>query len=234
MFNDVDISHLDHEVKRILNNNKIQSPKLSIPASLLDEVLSHPITYPEIYKIYSHATRLLLISKGLILPGGSDIEPEFYGQAKSEFTETEPDYRRTLFEFSLFKIAFEKKLPILGICRGSQIGNVYLGGSLKQHVKNQKNVIQRISLAKHSQAREIFEGKKHIKGLSLHHQAYDQIGKGLKQVALYQDIPKILEGTTKQFLMLVQVHAEFLDENHLLFDRFVEVLNTSSPSDSHN
>ena len=70
---------------------------------------------------------------GIVLGGGRDIDPSFYGQAPSEhLTYTEP--RRDAFELDLVESALDRGLPILGMCRGIQMLNVALGGTLVQDV----------------------------------------------------------------------------------------------------
>lgn len=68
----------------------------------------------------------------IILSGGPDINPIFYGQPTIEANAC--DFERDKFELKIAAICFKYKIPILGICRGAQILGVYLGTSLKQHV----------------------------------------------------------------------------------------------------
>ncbi|HKB32092.1 MAG TPA: gamma-glutamyl-gamma-aminobutyrate hydrolase family protein [Streptosporangiaceae bacterium] len=70
---------------------------------------------------------------GLILSAGSDVDPHVYGEQPHERT-SDPDSRRDRFEVSLIRVAIEAKLPFLAICRGMQVLNVALGGSLIQHL----------------------------------------------------------------------------------------------------
>ena len=70
---------------------------------------------------------------GVLLPGGGDVSPERYGAARAEETYgTSP--LRDEFEFALCHAALELSLPILAICRGTQVLNVALGGTLTQHI----------------------------------------------------------------------------------------------------
>ena len=69
---------------------------------------------------------------GLILCGGNDVSPEFYGQG-TQFC-GELDRKRDLAEMALFRSSVEQKKPVLGICRGMHLINVALGGDLKQDI----------------------------------------------------------------------------------------------------
>ncbi|MBR0450070.1 MAG: gamma-glutamyl-gamma-aminobutyrate hydrolase family protein, partial [Clostridia bacterium] len=76
---------------------------------------------------------------GIVFTGGIDISPEFYGENICH-EKTEVSRARDLFELSLFKAFYERKKPILGICRGIQLINVALGGTLFQHIENHSGV----------------------------------------------------------------------------------------------
>lgn len=71
---------------------------------------------------------------GLLLCGGDDIHPRNWDPLESLHPEAEPDEARDAFELPLLRAAWAARLPILGICRGEQILNVALGGSLFQHL----------------------------------------------------------------------------------------------------
>ncbi len=70
---------------------------------------------------------------GLILTGGRDVDPAAYGHVKHRKTD-EPDRVRDAWEFALLRGALARRLPVLGICRGAQVLNVALGGTLEQHL----------------------------------------------------------------------------------------------------
>src|SRR5260370_40466488 len=72
---------------------------------------------------------------GLLLPGGWDVDPAFYGEQKDEKVgPIDRDLDET--ELRLFNQAREQEIPVLGICRGQQVINVALGGSLVQHLED--------------------------------------------------------------------------------------------------
>jgi putative glutamine amidotransferase len=84
-------------------------------------------------RVDGHLDDALDICDGILLGGGRDIDPRYYGQEPTEhLTATEP--HRDAFELELMKRAIDRALPILGACRGIQILNVALGGTLVQDV----------------------------------------------------------------------------------------------------
>jgi putative glutamine amidotransferase len=77
---------------------------------------------------------------GLMLLGGSDVDPAFYGQEPAEETYgIDPDADR--FELALVRTAIEHRMPVLAICRGLQLLNVALGGSLDQHITGREGLV---------------------------------------------------------------------------------------------
>jgi putative glutamine amidotransferase len=127
---------------------------------------------------------------GLMTIGGADLDPEVYGQERSE--QTEQTYReRDDFELALTRAAIERGLPFLGICRGMQLLNVALGGTLNQHLVGEDGVpshrrligtfdgteheidLSPGSLAEQALGEPVHEARCH------HHQAIDRLGEGL-------------------------------------------------------
>lgn len=93
--------------------------------------------------ILSHLTGAALAARalegvdGLLLSGGEDIHPSWYGEAPAEQL-WPPSRERDLFELALFAVARQRGLPILGVCRGIQLINVALGGTLYQDLRSQR------------------------------------------------------------------------------------------------
>jgi putative glutamine amidotransferase len=85
----------------------------------------------------SMAGRALDGVDGLLLTGGEDIDPNWYGAEPSPLL-SPPSRERDLFELALFAVARQRQLPILGICRGIQLINVGLGGTLIQDLPTER------------------------------------------------------------------------------------------------
>ena len=175
---------------------------------------------------------------GLILLGGTDVNPALYGDdARHQETE-EPDEQRDETELRLIDEAIRRDMPILAICRGLQILNVYHGGKLVQHLNtaeqhdvdtaNKGLPAHEVSIEPESLLRAI-AGVSQWRVNSRHHQAAASPGEGLKVVASARDgTIEGLERSDRRFVLAVQWHpedqiAEWPDQLKL-FKRFGEAL----------
>jgi putative glutamine amidotransferase len=164
---------------------------------------------------------LLDLIDGLVLAGGADIDPQSYGQeAHAETVGTVPE--RDRFEIALVRAALERDMPVLGICRGMQLINVALGGTLIQHVperfghEEHRRVVGSFDGSDHDvqphdgtlAARVVGEARHVTK--SHHHQAVDRLGAGLQTSALsvIDGLPEAIELPGKRFVLGVQWHPE--------------------------
>jgi len=167
---------------------------------------------------------------GLLLPGGWDVDPSFYGERRDEnLGETDPELDET--ELSLFHQARERGLPVLGICRGQQVINVAMGGSLVQHLEGHEvRALGRSHLAHTIDVNPSSElgraaGEDKIRVNSLHHQAIKDLADGLQQTASGED--GTVEGVESNdgLIVAVQCHPEELAADlpwaRHLFERFV-------------
>ena len=149
----------------------------------------------------------------LLLPGGGDIHPRFYGQVPAGAMDIDED--RDKYEFALFRRFFSAGKPILGICRGAQVINVALGGTLRQHVDghSQLHGADRLHtvLADDALLRGLYGDR--FTANSAHHQAIDLLGGGLRVIARAED--GVVEAVRHETLPLlaVQWHPERLGEN---------------------
>jgi gamma-glutamyl-gamma-aminobutyrate hydrolase PuuD len=128
---------------------------------------------------------------GLIFSGGSDLDPELYGQRAHAET-TGIDRARDVGELALVRGALARDLPVLGICRGSQVLNVALGGELVQHLpdlvgddhhEQTPGIFARheVEIAPGSRLAGLIGERAAIK--SHHHQGFSRLGEGLEPAA---------------------------------------------------
>jgi putative glutamine amidotransferase len=162
---------------------------------------------------------------GLIFSGGEDVDPRRYGAASHACTETASPLRDD-YEFALMRAALDLQLPALAICRGLQVANVALGGSLHQHVpdvfgtrvphsfpvngRTYRGLIEQHRLEIDADSRLAgIAGTTLVTG-SRHHQAVDRIGSGLRVVARAPDgVAEALElPGAPHFWLAVQWHPE--------------------------
>jgi putative glutamine amidotransferase len=170
---------------------------------------------------------------GLMVIGGADLDPAVYDQPRSEHTEK--TYRdRDEFELALTRAALERGMPFLGICRGMQLLNVALGGTLDQHLvgddgqPTHRRVIGTFagtehdidltpgSLAERALGEPVHTARCH------HHQAIDRLGEGLVVSGRARDgVPEAIESSDGAWVLGVQWHPEAGDKREL-FEAFAE------------
>ncbi len=167
---------------------------------------------------------------GLIFSGGSDLDPELYGDRAHP--ETNGVVReRDDFELELMRAALARDVPVLAICRGSQMLNVALGGGIEQHVPD------RVGNDRHKETSGVFAehdvdvlpdtrlhsllGDRHdVK--SHHHQGFGEVGTGLREAARAPDgTVEALEDPSRRFTLGVLWHPE-AGEDAALFNALVE------------
>lgn len=188
--------------------------------------LDSNIQYFDLYHIpLDSALDVLKHCDGLIVSGGPDVDPARYNQAYDTVLCETIDYKRDSLEYALITLALEDKMPILGICRGEQILNVYFGGSLFPDIPTAKpnNVGHRFSNIDSSMhaitlmdTNFLFKICNNKSGIvnSSHHQAVDRLGENLVVLARTND--SIVESIGwekpegKSFLLGVQWHPEWL------------------------
>lgn len=162
---------------------------------------------------------------GLILTGGKDVDPAAYGHARHAETE-EPASDRDAWEFALLRTALGHRMPVLGICRGPQVINVALGGTLHQHLPDvighgghrigdavfAKTTVDTVA---GSGLRDLVGER--LEGRCYHHQAIDRLGAGLVVSATSNGVIEAIEMPDSDFLMGVQWHPEETLEDLRLF-----------------
>lgn len=157
----------------------------------------------------------------LIVSGGSDVNPLLYGEDQlAKCGEIMPE--RDNFDMMMLKIAFQKKIPIFGICRGIQLINVFCGGTLYQDLSYSENTrlkhsqdslphisVHKVNIMKNTLL-EKFTGKDELLVNSFHHQSIKEIAEGFHISAISSDgIIEGIEKTDKDHLVIaVQWHPE--------------------------
>lgn len=184
---------------------------------------------------------LLARVDALVLTGGGDVDPAFYGQERHAATgDAEPG--RDEFEIDLARRAMERNLPLLAICRGVQVLNVAAGGTLVQDiptairsdlahaVRTPKNLLcHAITIEPGTRLSRVLGSTDapacSCRVNSRHHQAIDRVGTGLRVSAAAPDgVVEAVEGPDATFCIGVQWHPENFwrsGEFSPLFDAFV-------------
>ena len=197
----------------------------------VEEAGALPLLLPPLPPIY--AGGLLDPLSGLLLGGGGDVAPFYYG-AEPESGLGEVDPQRDAWELALVRRALSRRLPLFGICRGLQLLNVALGGTLHQDLGGGPGYLQHEQRApRHhpSHSVEILPrtrlaaiiGAGRLAVNSFHHQAPAVIGAGLRKAALSPDgVVEALEDPERPFVIGVQWHPETLEHpaSRLLFQAF--------------
>lgn len=167
---------------------------------------------------------------GLILSGGHDVSPEYYKEEplqKLGMTLSERD----CFDFLLLKKAKEKNIPILGICRGSQIINVYHGGNLYQDLSYREGktfkhwqghdsdiVTHSVIINNNSQLYKMI-GARELMVNSFHHQLIKEVPSNFTIAANAKDgVIEAIEAMDYRFLVGVQWHPEMLHKSETMMN----------------
>jgi gamma-glutamyl-gamma-aminobutyrate hydrolase PuuD len=173
---------------------------------------------------------VLEVLDGLVLIGGPDIDPRTYGAPPHPTTQSRPD--RDAQEMALLTAAIDRDVPVLGLCRGGQLMNVMLGGTLHQHLPDV------VGHDGHRPAPAVFgactvrtePGTRLAEILGAeskvpcyHHQALDRIAPGLRPAATAADgTVEAVESAGAGWLVGVQWHPEEDPEDLRLFEAHVE------------
>jgi len=199
-------------------------PAVLLPSNYVEAIQNAGATailLPPDTNAITNPLALLDLVDGLLLAGGADIDPSFYGQTPEPGLEATVR-ERDAFELSLARAAMDRNQPILGICRGMQIINVARGGTLHQ------DILDRVGHEGHRASMGSFDGADHqveLVGGSLaarsvgaveattkshHHQSVDAVGEGLAATGHYpaDGTCEAVELVGNDFALGVQWHAE--------------------------
>jgi putative glutamine amidotransferase len=183
---------------------------------------------------------------GLLLTGGADVDPALYGEQTHPKTTIVPPVRDR-FELELARLAMERDMPLLGICRGEQVMNVAGGGTLIQDIPSQVGgaLTHSIDTPLNVSAHEVWitpgsrlwqamceqlEDGETSQVNSRHHQAVDHLGEGFDVSATAPDgVIEAIEKRNARFCVGVQWHPENFwrtGEFRSLFESFVQACET--------
>ena len=167
---------------------------------------------------------------GLLLSGGSDIDPELYGaEAHPETNGVRPERDRA--EIALLRAALERDMPVLAVCRGSQVLNIARGGDIVQHLpevvgdekhKHTPGVFgdHDVDLVPGTRLQRVLGDRAPVK--SHHHQGYGSLGEGLQEAARADDgTIEAIEDPSRRFALGVLWHPEE-GEDFALFGELVD------------
>lgn len=193
-----------------------------LPRNYVEEVARAgglPVLLPPDAQSVDEPDETIGLLDGLLLAGGADIDPASYGQTPhAETQDSVPE--RDAFEIALTRAAIERELPVLGICRGMQLINVALGGTLDQHLpesigdgRHRSTAgsfgTHRVRLAEGTLACEA-AGTDGLLVMSHHHQGVDRLGEGLAVSgwSVDDDIVEAIELPDRSFALGVVWHPE--------------------------
>jgi putative glutamine amidotransferase len=185
---------------------------------------------PSTARVVEHLVNMV---DGLVIPGGWDVDPSLYGQKAHPKTDT-PRAERDEWEQALIREAIRQDVPLLCICRGEQMLNVTLGGTLHQHLPDvigtghyqpggyQFNAIP-VEIRPDSKLGRLVDAKVLEAVHVSHHQAVDKLGEGLIATAWSTDqVVEAIEHPNRRFCLGVQWHPEHLPEDKTLFHGLIE------------
>jgi putative glutamine amidotransferase len=167
---------------------------------------------------------------GLLFSGGPDLDPATYGHERHAMLGPDVDRLSDEYELALLREATARDLPMLAICRGMQALNVSRGGTLHQHLPGHRQ-IEPATATTHTVHVDpgtrlaALVGTDPLRVNSFHHQAVEELGRGLLAVARAADgIVEGIEDPGPRFVVGVQWHAEGLigfERHRMLFEALV-------------
>lgn len=208
--------------------------------SAIQEAGGAPVIFPSLDVHVDDPERLIDLVDGLFLPGGRDLDAELYGSVAHPSND-QPLRIRDELEIALTRLARERDIPVLGACRGMQVLNVALGGTLEQHLGDRidltphrdiygEHTSHPVSILPDTLLRSITH-EAEFEIASHHHQGVDRLGEGLVASASAPDgVIEAIETTDGAFCLGVQWHPEErLDpEGMALIQAFVAAARTRS------
>lgn len=201
-----------------------------------------PVFLPDLP--WEELEQFLLEMDGFVFQGGADIAPQTYGDDPIENNRWPGDSFRDQYELKIFDFAVKNNKPILAICRGFQLANVYFGGKLYQdlnlltqtkvehrNAEKYDKIFHKVSCSSENLLSKIYNKSELIVN-SVHHQGIKQLGEGLIVDAICPD-DKLVEAFHHETypVLAVQWHPEFssnlkgiVEDPKPLFDHFLSTI----------
>lgn len=202
-----------------------------IQAGGLPILIPSNLQVEDFFELYNHTS-------GVLFSGGGDIALDYFnGEDHPRIGEV--DENRDFTEISLMRLAINDGKPVLGICRGAQVMNVALGGTLYTHIYDQlpgaldhaypgdlrQVLVHPVNVYEDSHSAEIF-GETLLSVNSLHHQGLKDIAPRIKVSGVSPDgLPEVVEVPDHPYAVAVQWHPEWITDQpsmQRLFRSFVE------------
>lgn len=171
---------------------------------------------------------VLDLCDGFLITGGSDIDPIYFGEANLGLSKNvKPDL--DIIDKMVIEYAVKTKKPVLGICRGHQAINIFLGGTLHQDIGTEHKKVITNHQGK-AIKNDILKFDESISINSYHHQAIRDVAPNMKAIAFHED--GTIEAIIHDYLPIigVQWHPERLfdtTESKIVFDKFFEFVNSN-------
>ncbi len=226
----VGVSSLNYEIDHIVNS---RLPMTYIHS--IKEAGGTPLVMPVIND-EKYIDDVLNVIDGLIIPGGDDINPKYFNEKKSPFTKGIDDLLDA-FQLKLVEKALQLDMPMLCICRGHQILNVCLNGSIYQDISEYEqgedvihdqlkqgytyhDLVHEVYFKKHSILEALY-GEKMMTN-SFHHQILKRLGYGLEAIGHTRDgVIEAMRSFNHYFVISVQWHPERSPSQLPLFELFI-------------
>ena len=194
-------------VTRILYEDGVE--KEFVNTSYLKMLNKYSFT-PIIISCHSYKEEVLDMCDGFLLPGGDDIDARYFNQ-ENHSSNTLVHHIVDETDFKVLKYAIKYDKPVLGICRGLQVINVFFKGNLLQHIEDNSHKNKEVDVMTiTSTSRFVNYQNKEVEINSYHHQRIDVLGEGLLVEGTTKDVVELI--THKQYKIVAsQYHLEKLD-----------------------
>ncbi len=216
VFGQKTLTYFEHDMSRFLSRKGVM-----------------PILLPDLP--WEELEQYLKEMDGFVFQGGADVSPQSYHEEMIESGRWPGDYHRDQYELKIMDWAFKQHKPILAICRGFQLANVYFGGTLYQDLNLQTktlvehrnaqlydNIFHEVECCAGGLIESIYKQKK-VMVNSVHHQGIKTLGNDLVVDAISSEDQLIeafhYKNSDQQFLLGVQWHPEF---SHTIQDKVVD------------